>query len=74
MGKIRKNLLPMSYGILGGFDYGRVWLEGEDSKKWHQSVGCGLWLNSLDVLTARITCFKSVDDRARITFGLGFGF
>jgi hypothetical protein len=37
----------MSYGIFAGFDYGRVWLDGEASNKWHQSVGGGIWLNGL---------------------------
>ncbi|MCD0475353.1 metallophosphoesterase [Flavobacterium sp. EDS] len=74
LGKIRKSILPMSYGILGGFDYGRVWATGENSNKWHQSVGGGLWLNGLDVITARLTYFKSVDEEARIAFGIGFGF
>ncbi|MFV7236361.1 metallophosphoesterase [Flavobacterium sp. ZB4R12] len=74
LGKIKRSLLPMSYGILGGFDYGRVWQKGEDSDKWHQSFGGGLWLNGLNALTARITYFKNVDEEARIAFGLGFGF
>ena len=74
IGKIKKSIIPMSYGILGGFDYGRVWLDGENSQKWHQSVGGGLWINGLNVVTGRLTYFKSVDDRARITFGLGYGF
>jgi hypothetical protein len=25
------------------FDYGRVWLDGETSNKWHQSMGGGIW-------------------------------
>jgi hypothetical protein len=74
IGKIKKSIIPMSYGILGGFDYGRVWLDGEDSQKWHQSVGGGIWINGLNVITGRITYFKSTDDRARVTFGLGYGF
>ena len=74
IGKIKKSIIPMSYGILGGFDYGRVWLDGENSQKWHQSVGGGIWLNGLNVITGRITYFKSTDDQARITFGLGYGF
>lgn len=74
IGKIRKSLIPMSYGILGGFDYGRVWQKGEVSEKWHQSVGGGLWINGLNVVTGRITYFKSVGEEARIDFGLGFGF
>jgi hypothetical protein len=75
LGKIKRSVLPMSYGILGGFDYGRVWVTGENSEKWHQSFGGGLWLNGLNVITARLTWFKSFEEEeARIAFGLGFGF
>ncbi|NGY38357.1 metallophosphoesterase [Flavobacterium sp. XN-5] len=74
IGKIKNSIIPMSYGVFGGFDYGRVWLDGETSNKWHQSVGGGIWLNGLNVLTARLTYFKSADDQGRITFGLGLGF
>ena len=74
LGKIKKTVIPMSYGVLGGFDYGRVWLKGESSEKWHQSFGGGLWLNGLNALTARLTYFKSAGEEARIAFGLGFGF
>ncbi|MBA0883730.1 metallophosphoesterase [Flavobacterium undicola] len=73
IGKIKNSVIPMSYGIFGGFDYGRVWLNGETSNIWHQSVGGGLWLNGLNIITARLTYFKGGDD-ARIAFGLGFGF
>lgn len=74
IGKIKKSIVPMSYGILGGFDYGRVWVDGENSNKWHQSVGGGIWINGLNVITGRITYFKSTEDRARVTIGLGYGF
>jgi predicted phosphohydrolase len=74
IGKIKNSLIPMSYGFFGGYDYGRVWLNGENSNKWHQSVGGGLWLNGINTVTARLSYFKSADDEARISFGLGFGF
>jgi hypothetical protein len=73
IGKIRQGLVPMQYGILGGYDYGRVWLDGETSNKWHQSVGGGLWLNGINTITARLTFFNGSDGN-RIAFGLGFGF
>lgn len=73
IGKIRQSLVPMQYGILGGYDYGRVWLDGEHSNKWHQSVGGGLWLNGINTVTARLTYFTG-SDGSRIAFGLGFGF
>lgn len=74
IGKIKRSIIPMSFGVLAGYDYGRVWLKGEESDKWHQSVGGGVWLNGLNALTARLTYFKSNGEPARIAFGLGFGF
>ncbi|RVT77388.1 metallophosphoesterase [Flavobacterium sufflavum] len=74
IGKIKNSIIPMSYGFFGGYDYGRVWLDGETSNKWHQSAGGGLWLNGINTVTARLSYFKSADDEARISFGIGFGF
>lgn len=74
IGKIRKTIVPFTYGILGGFDYGRVWLDGEDSKKWHQDYGGGLWLNAINVITARISYFKSPDEIGRVIFGAAYSF
>ena len=74
LGKIKRSIIPMSYGLLGGFDYGRVWKTGEISNQWHKSYGGGLWLNGLNVVTARLTYFVSQEDKPRIAFGLGFGF
>ncbi len=74
LGKIKRSVIPMTFGVLGGYDYGRVWLKGENSEKWNQSIGGGIWLNGLNALTARITYFKSSSEQARVAFGLGFGF
>ena len=74
IGRIRKTIAPFTYGILGGFDYGRVWLDGEDSKKWHHDYGGGLWLNAINVLTARISYFKSPDEIGRVIFGAAYSF
>ncbi|MDQ8014918.1 MAG: metallophosphoesterase [Flavobacterium nitrogenifigens] len=74
IGKIRKTIVPFTYGILGGFDYGRVWLDGEESRKWHQDYGGGLWLNAINVITARISYFKSPDEVGRLIFGAAYSF
>ncbi|MCW2119493.1 metallophosphoesterase [Flavobacterium sp. 7A] len=74
IGNIKESIVPMSYGVLAGFDYGRIWLDGENSSQWHQAVGGGLWLNGINTLTARLTYFKSKTEEARISFGLGFAF
>lgn len=73
IGKIRNFIVPLKYGFLTGFDYGRVWLPGEDSNKWHTSYGGGFWLNGMNVVTARLNYFNS-EEGGRVTFGLGFGF
>jgi hypothetical protein len=74
LGKIRKTIVPFTYGILGGFDYGRIWLDGENSRKWHQDYGGGLWLNAINVITARISYFKSPDEVGRVIFGAAYSF
>ncbi|WP_029272776.1 metallophosphoesterase [Flavobacterium sp. KJJ] len=74
LGKIHRTVAPLTYGILGGFDYGRIWLDGENSKKWHQDYGGGLWLNAINVLTARISYFKSPDEVGRVIFGAAYSF
>ncbi|CAM4113944.1 metallophosphoesterase [Zobellia roscoffensis] len=71
--KIKTQLLPLSMGFYGGFDYGRVWLPNEDSKEWHTSYGGGFFLNGADIVTARLALFNS-HDGMRFSFGLGFGF
>ncbi|MBD3583345.1 metallophosphoesterase [Flavobacterium selenitireducens] len=73
IGKFRTGIAPFSYGILGGFDYGRVWLEGEDSDKWHQTFGGGIWINGVNLVTGRVSYFHSTDG-GRVFVGLGFGF
>jgi hypothetical protein len=67
-----KSFIPMKVGILGGYDYGRVWVDNESSSKWHQSVGGGLWLNGAEVLTVRATYFRG-SDGGRVAVGLQFG-
>ena len=72
-GKFRSGFVPMSYGIFAGFDYGRVWLKDDNSDKWHQSVGGGIWLNGVNLITTKLSYFHSTDG-GRVSFGLGFGF
>lgn len=64
---------PISIGIFGGFDYGRVWMPGEDSNTWHNSIGGGFWIGSLNAISVNAGYFVS-DEDAMIQVGLGFGF
>lgn len=40
-------LFPGQFGIVGFYDVGRVWLDGESSDIWHDSKGVGIWLAPL---------------------------
>jgi hypothetical protein len=68
-----KSFIPLTYGVSGGYDYGRVWLPGEHSNKWHQGAGGGFWVNGADVITARVNYFRG-EDGGRFTFAMSVGF
>ncbi len=55
-------LFPGSVGILGFHDIGRVWLDGESSDKWHNSMGFGLWLTPLDLVAVNFTLAYSDEE------------
>jgi len=69
--------LPLTYGIFGSFDYGRVWVENEHSGNWHYSYGGGIWLAPVDVLTISIGAYipkEKAEQKPRVAFQLGFAF
>jgi Calcineurin-like phosphoesterase len=67
-----KSFLPLKYGVTAGFDYGRVWLQDDNSRKWHTSTGGGVWLNGADMLTVITQVFYG-SDGARFAVNLKFG-
>jgi len=73
LGKFKTSFIPLKYGLTGGFDYGRVWVEEDDSDIWHNSYGGSFWINGLDTFSANIGYYNSTDG-GRIAFVLGFAF
>lgn len=71
--KVENYYLPFTLGVLGGFDYGRVWLKGEESDKLHHSYGGGLWLSPFDAVVINLGLFKS-EDGSRFQLRGGFLF
>lgn len=69
----KTNIIPVRFGVYGAFDYGRVWLKGENSNKWNNSYGAGFFVNGVEIVTANLGVFNS-SDGIRVAFGLGFGF
>lgn len=71
--KMKTGLIPLTIGIYGGFDYGKVWLPNIPTGDWNTSVGGGFIFDAADMMSASIAAFSS-DDGMRIAFALGFGF
>jgi len=71
------SIVPFTVGLYGGFDYGRVWLHGENSEQWHNSYGGGLWLMPVDALVLSFGLFmpkEEPEESPRFVFKLGFNF
>jgi hypothetical protein len=69
--------LPLTYGVFGSFDYGRVWLANDPSGNWHYSYGGGIWLAPVDILTFAVGAFipkERKEEKPRVAFQLGFWF
>ncbi len=56
-------VVPINFGVYGGFDYGRVWVENEDLDIWHTSYGGGLWFGALNVMALKVGYFVSEEDQ-----------
>lgn len=42
-------MLFFFFGFMVGFDYGWVWLCGEDLEVWYYSYGGGIWFSFFDL-------------------------
>ena len=73
LGRVRNPIIPISYGIYGGFDYGRVWISNDNSDQWHTSIGSGLFFNIAGSATANFAYFSS-DDGGIVNIGLSLSF
>jgi hypothetical protein len=67
-------VLPGAYGLFALADAGRVWVDGESSRRWHAGFGGGLWFAYLDPNnTVTITIARS-DERTSYYLRMGFMF
>ena len=65
--------VPFDFGLIAGFDYGRVWYSGEESEQMHTGFSPGVWLTpyKLAVVTAFYTLTNGGEDD---TYTVRFGF
>jgi hypothetical protein len=70
-------VLPLTTGLFGAFDYGRVWTDDDPSNNWHYSYGGGVWVAPVDALTFSVGVFfpkESAEQSPWIVGKLGFSF
>ncbi len=70
---LKTSFLPFQIGIYTGYDVGRVWAEGENSDRWHDSYGGGFWINSADAIQGKFSVFAG-GEGARFAFDIGLKF
>ncbi len=60
-------------GVLGFYDSGRVWLDGEDSDGWHKGYGTGIWLSPFDMTIFTATYnWSDEDNMLQVTLNFKF--
>lgn len=67
-------LLPGQIGLFALGDVGRVYLEGEESNRWHWAAGGGVWLSFVGRMATTTLSVAASDERVGVYFGSGFAF
>ncbi|MCG8475452.1 MAG: outer membrane protein assembly factor, partial [Cytophagales bacterium] len=70
---IHSSILPMTLGVIGFNDVGRVWLSGEKSKKWHWGYGGGIYVAPLNIVAFSLFSGFS-EEGTNIYAKIGFSF
>ena len=67
-------VFPSTFGVLGLFDAGRVWVNGESPGDWHTAYGGGIWLALRGTRSIMSVAYANSDedDLLYITFGFPF--
>ena len=73
LGKVRNLFLPFETGIIGFYDVGKVWFEGQAEGGWHSGYGAGFYISPLtrDYLFSFLL-ESSVEEKLLFRFGIGF--
>jgi hypothetical protein len=54
-------LVPGQLGLVAFYDIGRVWEDNQESKKWHQGVGAGIYFSPAQLIMLQFVAGKSVE-------------
>lgn len=67
-------VVPASIGLTVFSDVGRVWVEDENSNKWHHGYGAGIWIAPLNAIVLSIDLATSKEENLLGYLNLGFRF
>jgi surface antigen Omp85-like protein len=67
-------LLPGEFGIFGLGDVGRVFLQGESSRKWHTAAGGGVWFSFFSRANTLSVAIAKSEERTGLYVDAGFMF
>ena len=71
--QFRTNFIPIRLGASLGFDYGRVWVDEDNSNQWHTDYGGSIFINAFKAFTGNIGYYVG-DEGGRINFTFNFDF
>lgn len=71
--QFKTNFVPIRMGASLGFDYGRVWVNEDNSNQWHSNFGGSIFINAFKAFTGNIGYYVG-DEGGRINFTFNFDF
>ena len=71
--KVQSYVIPFDVGVLVHGDLGRVWVDDDQSDRWHNSFGAGMFFNILDMF-ALVGTYSISDVDRLFNFGTRFYF
>jgi hypothetical protein len=75
-GTFNTSVVPLTYGVFGFYDAGRVWIANDTSDKIHTGYGGGIYFTPLlEIFTTRLSISFSDESKTGLfEAGLGIGF
>jgi hypothetical protein len=68
--EIKSYLFPGPFGLKGFYDIGRVWMDGESSRKWHSGYGGGIYFIPFNLFVVSFTAGFTSNEKL-LNFNLG---